>query len=151
MPQSLAKLYTHIIFSTKKRFPFFQDNKIRNETYKYIASILKSENSLPIIINGTKDHIHILCNISKDISVASLIVSIKRSSSKWLKSKKGIFSKFYWQKGYGAFSISESIKDTTINYIRNQSQHHKIKTFKDEFIEILESYRVDYDRKYLWD
>ena len=151
MPQSLTKLYVHIIFSTKNRFPFFREETIKQELYKYIVKVIKENDSYPIIVNGVKDHIHILCNLSKNRSLSDLIAKIKRSSSKWIKTKGDIYSKFYWQRGYAAFSISEFSKETVVNYIRNQEEHHKHKSFKEEVIEFLEKYKIEYDVQYLWD
>jgi REP element-mobilizing transposase RayT len=151
MPQSLTKLYVHIIFSTKNRFPFFKEETIRQETYRYIGKIIIENDSFPLIINGAQDHIHILCNLSKNKSLSDLIADIKRSSSKWLKTKGDIYKKFYWQRGYAAFSVSESTKESVTNYIKNQKAHHKHKSFKEEVIEFLEKYKAEYDLQYLWD
>jgi len=151
MSQSLTKIYTHIIFSTKNRYPFLKDNEIREELFKYIATILIEKQSFPIIVNGVEDHIHILCNLSKNISLAELVATIKRSSSLWIKTKSSDYSKFYWQTGYAAFSVSESVKDSTKNYISNQIEHHKKRTFKEELIDFFQKYELEYDESYIWE
>jgi REP element-mobilizing transposase RayT len=151
MSQSLTQIYVHIIFSTKKRFPFLKDDEIREEMFKYIAKILIEKQSFPIIVNGVEDHIHILCNFSKNIALSELVATIKRNTSLWIKTKSSDYSRFYWQTGYAAFSVSESVKDVTINYISNQVEHHKKRTFKEELIDFLQKYALEFDEKYLWE
>jgi REP element-mobilizing transposase RayT len=151
MSQSLTKIYVHIIFSTKNRHPFLKDNEIREELFKYIAKILIEKQSFPLIVNGVEDHIHILCNLSKNISLAELVAAIKRSSSLWIKTKSHDYSKFYWQTGYAAFSVSDSVKEVTQNYISNQVEHHKKRTFKEELIDFFQKYDIEYDEKYIWE
>lgn len=151
MPQSLSKLYTHIIFSTKYREPFLKDDNLRNQLYKYIGKIITEYDSHPIIINGTSNHIHILCILSKNISLSNLIGKIKRNSSKWIKNKRKRLKNFYWQRGYGAFSINESIKDDVIKYIKNQEKHHRKMSFKQEYRKSLNNYDISYSEKYVWD
>jgi putative transposase len=119
--------------------------------FKYIATILIEKQSFPIIVNGVEDHIHILCNLSKNISLAELVATIKRSSSLWIKTKSSDYSKFYWQTGYAAFSVSESVKDSTKNYISNQIEHHKKRTFKEELIDFFQKYELEYDESYIWE
>ncbi|MEA1972093.1 MAG: IS200/IS605 family transposase [Candidatus Cloacimonadota bacterium] len=151
MPQSLSKLFVHIIFSTKDRFPFFTDENIKQETILYISKCVNNLDSQMIQINIVKDHIHLLCNLSKIKSISELVAEIKRSSSLWLKTKGGKYSKFYWQRGYGAFSVSESQKDKTIQYIKNQENHHNKISFKDEMLKFLEKNKIKYNLEYLWD
>jgi putative transposase len=150
MPQSLSKVYIHIIFSTKNRYPFIS-NEIKDELCSYISGILINIQSDVIKINGTKDHLHFLCTLPRTISIAKLLEEIKKSSSKWIKTKGNEWDKFAWQDGYGIFSISRSILKKTIDYIENQEEHHKKISFQDELRKFLESYNVDYDEKYLWD
>jgi len=150
MPQSLAKVYVHIIFSTKNRLRFIT-KKIKNELYAYISGILINIKSDVIKINGTEDHLHVLCTLPRTISIAKLLEEIKKSSSKWIKTKGEEWSTFSWQDGYGIFSISQSILQKTLDYIENQEEHHKEMSFQDELRKFLESYNIDYDEKYLWD
>jgi len=150
MPQSLAKVYIHIIFSTKNRYPFIS-NEIKNELCAYISGILINIQSDVIKINGTGDHLHVLCTLPRTTSIAMVLEEIKKSSSKWIKTKGKKWDKFAWQDGYGIFSVSQSLVKKTEEYIKNQEEHHKKISFQDELRQFLESYNVDYDEKYLWD
>jgi putative transposase len=149
MPQSLSKIWTHLIFSTKDRYPFLNDDTIRQEMHTYVASILKSHNCPTLIVGGVADHIHALFVLSKNDSIAAIVYEIKRSSSKLAKIKG--LKKFYWQSGYGAFSVSESNVKAVSKYIERQEQHHRRRTFEQEFREFLKRYNVDYDERYVWD
>lgn len=150
MPQSLVKNYIHIIFSTKYRNDFIDEN-IENELFAYIGSICKDFESTAIQIGGTDNHIHILCLLSRKIALMKLVQEIKAHSSKWIKTKGKKYENFFWQDGYGAFSVSQKHIFATINYIQNQREHHKNQTYKVEFLTILNKYEMDYDEKYLWD
>lgn len=150
MSQSLAKVYVHIVFSTKHREKLIV-KEVRNELYSYIGGILKNVSSPLISIGGTSDHIHILCLQSKLITSAKLVEEIKRSSSKWIKSQHEKVKNFRWQNGYGIFSISRGHVETVINYINNQEEHHRKDDFKAEFRELLKIYEVEYDERYVWD
>ena len=139
-----------MIFSTKLSKPLIAQ-AIKNELYSYMASILKDCNCSPIIIGGIEDHVHILCKLSKTRSMSSVVEDVKKKSSKWIKTKGVGYNNFYWQNGYGAFSIGESQVNTLKEYIQNQEEHHRKKSFKEEFLEILIRYGVEYDERYLWD
>lgn len=148
MPQSLAKLYIHIIFHIKSTSVTIRKKKA-HELYAYIGSIIKSADSVPIIINGMENHIHILCTLSKNISLAKLIEKIKSLSSKWIKGKDYYYHHFAWQGGYGAFSVSSSLHDKTIQYILKQEEHHRRMTFKEEYLLFLKEYNIQYNENYL--
>ncbi len=150
MAQSLSKIIIHIIFSTKNRYPFI-NARIRDELHKYLAGICKNLGCFVHIINSSTDHVHIVCELHRTLPVSKLLEEIKKSSSRWLKTKGGILSKFSWQNGYGAFSVGKSQLPIVINYVRNQEQHHRKKSFREEFLLFLKKYDVDYDEKYLWD
>jgi len=149
MAQSLSKLYIHLIFHIKST-----SVKIRNENkkdlYSYIGSIIKDNDSIPILINGTNDHIHILCVMSKNIALAKLTEEIKRHSSRWIKTTDAYYESFAWQGGYSGFSVSQSLYDKTKQYIQNQEEHHKRMTFKEELILFLKEYGIEYNEDYLW-
>jgi REP element-mobilizing transposase RayT len=114
MSQSLAKIYVHIAFST-----------VRKEMHAYQASILKAYDSPPLIVNGVSDHVHVLCDLSRKFTPAEVIKELKRGSSKWIKTKGDAYSNFYWQGGYGAFSVSQSNVEKVRNYIAGQEKHHR--------------------------
>ena len=149
MAQSLSKLYVHIVFHTKHSF-----NLIRTEDktrlYPYIGSVIKDRESIPIAINGTKDHVHILCVMSKNINLALLVEEIKRHSSRWIKTLDPYYAKFSWQGGYSGFSVSPSLVKKTKRYIENQEEHHKKMTFEEELIIFLKEYEIEYDERYLF-
>ena len=150
MGQSLVKNYIHIIFSTKYRIPLILDS-IQTELYSYIGGICKQLDCYPIKIGGFIDHVHILCMLSKKVPLVKLLEEITAHSSKWIKTKDDTFSKFYWQNGYGAFSVNPDEIDKVIAYIENQKEHHSKKTFQDEYRVFLKKYNVEFDEKYVWD
>ncbi len=150
MGQSLVKNYLHIIFSTKHRQPFITDD-IEDELHAYLGGICKNLDCLPIKVGGYADHIHILCMLSKKIALMKLLEEIKSHSSKWIKTQGEAFSNFYWQDGYGAFSVNPSEVDIVIRYIDNQKEHHAKKTFQEEYRAFLKKYQVEYDERYVWD
>ena len=151
MSQSLVKNYVHLVFSTKERQPFLSQPDIRYEMHKYIGGTCNELGCQSIAVGGVADHIHILCMLSKNVSAAEFIGKMKSSSSKWIKQKGGILTKFAWQNGYGLFSVSPSHVDATSAYIAGQEEHHRAETFQDEFRRICKLYLVDYDERYLWD
>lgn len=150
MPQSLVKNYLHITFSTKNREPFI-DTNIQKELFRYLGGICKNLECNPIIVGGFKDHVHILCLLSRKIALMKLVEELKSHSSKWIKTKGESYQNFYWQNGYGGFSIHQSQVNIVKNYILNQDNHHKERSFKAEYIKFLEDYNIDFDERYLWD
>ena len=149
MAQSLSQLFIHIVFRNKNKGVKIEDVTSK-ELYAYMGAIIKDNGSIPIIINGTDDHIHILCIMSKNISLSKLVEEIKRHSSRWIKTKDERYKNFSWQGGYGGFSVSSSMHDKTKKYIQKQKEHHKRMTFNDEYLMFLKEYGVSYDEKYLW-
>lgn len=150
MPQALSKVYTHIIFSTKLRKPFI-DKTIETDLYDYLGGICKGLECNPVQIGGYKDHVHILCLLSKKVTQVQLLQEVKQRSSKWIKTKGESYSNFYWQKGYGIFSINPSQVDVVSRYIQNQKHHHQHMSFEEEFIKFLRKYNIEYDERYVWD
>jgi len=149
MSQSLSKLYIHLIFHIKNNFvPILK--KDQNDLYAYIGSVIRDNNSIPILLNGTDNHLHIMCVMSKNIALSKLTEEIKRHSSRWIKTRGTHYQKFAWQGGYTGFSVSQSLHDKTKKYIEQQEEHHKKITFKEELIAFLKEYGIDYDEKYLW-
>ncbi len=151
MSQSLVQFYAHIVFSTKYRFPFLTDRKLRNVIHSYMGGILKSLNAQPIIVGGISDHVHILCSIPRDASVSVTVGELKRVSSKWIKTQGSGLEDFYWQRGYGAFSVSRFGIDNVRTYIGNQESHHAAKTFQNEYRKMLADHEIEYDEQYVWD
>lgn len=147
MPQSLVKIIVHIVFSTKNRADLITPD-IENELYAYISGIISNNGSKLIIANGTANHSHLLASIGRN-DIAALVGDTKRSSSLWIK-KQGI-DNFYWQKGYGAFSISESQVEVVSQYIRDQKKKHAERSFEDEFRALCRKYGVKIDERYCWD
>ena len=149
MGQSLVKNYLHIIFSTKNRqcliFPPFE-----TELHSYLGGICKRMECHPLKIGGFNDHIHILCLLSKNIALADFIEELKSNSSKWMKSKDQSLQNFYWQDGYGAFSVSPKQTEAVIEYINNQHEHHKVQSFQNEFRSFLKKYEEKYDENFVW-
>ena len=150
MGQSLVRNYLHIVFSTKYREPLIRE-AVESELYAYMGGICKSMECHPIKIGGYTDHIHILCMLSKKIPVMKLVEEVKSHSSKWVKTKGEEYRAFYWQDGYGAFSVNPAQTEKVIHYIENQKEHHRRKTFQDEYRAFLEKYKVEYDELYVWD
>ncbi|MEO6719277.1 MAG: IS200/IS605 family transposase [Ferruginibacter sp.] len=150
MGQSLVKNYIHIVFSTKYREPLIHP-PVEAELHSYLGGECKRLDCHPLIVGGYTDHIHILCMLSKKIALMKLVEVVKSHSSKWIKTKDVSYSNFYWQDGYGAFSVNPHEVDVVINYIANQKAHHLKKTFQVEYRGILKKYGVEYDERYVWD
>jgi REP element-mobilizing transposase RayT len=150
MGQSLVQNYIHIIFSTKHKDALIHP-PVEEELHGYLGGICNNLECHVIKVGGFTDHIHILCMLSKKIALMKLLEELKANSSKWIKTKGAVYSKFYWQDGYGAFSVNPTEIDTVIEYISNQHEHHKKKTFQDEYRAFLKKYKVEYDERYVWD
>ncbi|MDY0169290.1 MAG: transposase [Thermoguttaceae bacterium] len=152
MPQSLAKVIVHIIYSTKHRKPWLHDPRIRSELYAYNATVLRNDVDSPaILINGVEDHIHILCRLSRTFAVMDVIKVSKTETTKWLKRQGQNLSDFQWQAGYGAFSVSASNVEQVKRYIAQQEEHHKRMSFQDEFRELCRRHGLEIDERYVWD
>ena len=151
MAQSLSRLWTHLIFSTKDRFPFLRDKVLRGEMHAYLAEMLRVHDCETLIVGGVEDHTHSLFALSRTHSIASVVKEVKRTSSGWIKTTSRRMSKFYWQGGYAAFSVSQSNLADVIRYIENQEEHHKRVTFQDEYRAFLKAYGMEYDERYVWD
>ncbi len=150
MGQSLVKNYLHIVFSTKHRVPLIH-MPVEAELHAYLGGICNRLECQTIKVGGYHDHIHILCMLSKKIALMKLMEELKSHSSKWIKTKGKEYSNFYWQDGYGAFSVKPSETERVIAYIADQHKHHEKKIFQDEYRAILKKYNVEYDERYVWD
>ena len=149
MANTYTQIHLHLIFAVKYRTGIIED-KWKDELYKYITGIIQSNNHKLLIINGMPDHIHILIGIRPNQSVSELLQDIKGSSSKWINEKGFVKGKFEWQEGFGAFSYSKSQIKDVIKYIENQEEHHKKRTFREEYLAFLDAFEVEYNEKYIF-
>ena len=150
MPQSLARLNVHLVFSTKYRERVLHD-QVRNSLHAYMATVLANTGCSPVLINSVEDHIHILFDLGRTVAVSQAVEEVKKSSSKWIKTTGNEFAKFAWQNGYGAFAVSESNVPAVRRYIADQQEHHRQKSFQDEYRAFLKRHGVAYDERYVWD
>jgi REP element-mobilizing transposase RayT len=150
MPQSLARLHVHLIFSTKHREPILVD-AVRESLHAYMATVLQNLGCAPVLINSVEDHAHLLFDLARAVSVSQVVEDVKKSSSKWLKTQGPGLAGFAWQSGYGAFAVSESSLAAVRDYVANQREHHRRKSFQDEYREFLERNRITFDERYVWD
>lgn len=148
MASTFANLLYHIVFTTKGRAPSIGD-EIRDDLYRYIGGIIRGERGVLLEIGGMPDHLHLLAKLKTDIAVSGLVQKVKGGSSKWLNERPEHGERFEWQAGYGIFSVSESQVEKVRGYIRNQEEHHKRVSFKDELIALLRWNRIEYDERYL--
>ena len=151
MPQSLAKILVHTVFSTKDRRPFLRDKFLRDELHPYLGGILMHHDCQPLIVGGVEDHVHILSTLSRTCEVAEMVKEIKRGSSLWLKTKGPDLHNFAWQNGYGIFSIGYSQVAAVRDYIAKQDEHHRKISFPDEYRGFLKRYEIEFDERYVWD
>src|SRR5262245_37708513 len=151
MGQSLVQIYVHVIFSTKHRQRFLQDIEFRDRTHAYLAGICRNLDCPAVKIGGVEDHVHILCRLGKQADISALVRDLKSDSTVWIKQEQTKLAEFYWQNGYGAFSVSPSHVDELIQYIANQVEHHRRESFQEEFRRICAKYGVAIDERYVWD
>jgi REP element-mobilizing transposase RayT len=151
MPQSLAKILVHTVFSTKDRRPFLRDTALRQELHHYLGGILKNLECQPFVVGGVEDHVHLLASLSRTCAAAEMVKEVKRGSSLWAKERDAGMRDFGWQNGYGMFSIGSSQIEDVRRYIAEQEQHHRKVSFQDEFRLLLKRYELAYDERYVWD
>lgn len=149
MAQSLSKIYIHLIFHIKTTSPTIRDAELQR-VHSYIGQLVNTTGCRVIRVGGTGDHVHILFLLAKTVCVANVVEEVKRNSSRWIKSIDPYYGKFEWQCGYGIFSVSQSVVDKTIQYIRQQREHHQKRSYKDEYIDFLRLYNIEYDEKYVF-
>ncbi len=150
MANTYTQIFIHIVFGVYQHEHIICKN-YKEEIHKYIAGIILNKKQKLLAINCMPDHIHIFIGMKSNICLSDLIRDIKHFSSNFINEKKWITGKFYWQKGYGAFSYSYSHIDVVIDYIKNQETHHINKTFQVEYMDLLKKFHIDYDEKYLFD
>jgi putative transposase len=151
MPQSLAKVLIHGVFSTKGRQPFLSDAQLREEMHCMLGGILGKLGCQPVVVGGVEDHVHLLFALSRTIGIAEVIKELKRQSSLWIKDRDAGMAEFAWQSGYGAFSIGFSQTPTVREYILGQDEHHRKISFQDEYRSLLRRYEIEFDERYVWD
>lgn len=149
MANTYSQIHIQFVFAVKHRDCVIHSSW-KNELYKYITGIVQNNNHKLICINGMPDHIHILIGMRPSQSISVLLQDIKGSSSKWINEKKLVKGKFEWQEGYGAFSYGKSQVKDVVMYIKNQEEHHKKKSFKEEYLDFLKKFEIDYDEKFIF-
>lgn len=145
-----TKLTYHVVFSTKYRSPLIQI-ALQNRIYEYIGGIIRAQNGHLIEISGIEDHIHLLANLSPKKAISDSIRAIKANTSKWINELPNQIGRFEWQKGYGSFTVSYSQIESVLSYIQNQHEHHKTKTFEEEYIKFLELHNIAFERQHLFE
>ncbi len=150
MPQSLANILVHLVFSTKDRCPLLAD-AWRDNLHGYVGGILRQRGSPLLAGNSVADHIHLFFPLPRTIPVADLVKEIKAGSNHWIRGNAPGLTGFQWQSGYGVFSVSPGHKDAVVRYIARQQEHHRTVPFQDEYRRLLAKYAIPYDERYVWD
>ena len=150
MANTYTQLYVHVVFAVKGRANLIS-LKWKTKLYQYITGIITNKNQKLMIINGMPDHLHLLIGLKPDCNLSDLVRDIKANSSKWINENKFLAVKFEWQTGFGAITVGQSQIQTVINYILNQEEHHRKKTFKEEYIKFLNACQIDYKTEYIFD
>ena len=148
MPQSLARVLIHLVFSTKNREPFIAAD-LRERTFDYLGGSLNALGCPVVAVGGVADHVHLLYVMSRTLPLCKVVEELKKEFSKW--AKEAVHPDFFWQNGYGAFSVSPSNVPQVMAYIGNQESHHEKQTFQDEFREMLRKHKIEWDERYVWD
>ncbi len=150
MANTYTQLNIHAVFVVKGRANLLND-KIRHDVFRYISGILKNLGQFPLAVNGYKDHVHIFFEMSTTKSLSDILRDVKSNSSKWINENSLIKGRFEWQEGYAAFSYAKSQRNTVIRYIENQEQHHKRRSFRDEYLDLLKKFDMEYNVDYLFE
>ncbi|WP_367913955.1 IS200/IS605 family transposase [Leadbetterella sp. DM7] len=150
MAGTYSQIYIQYVFTVKGRRNLLEKTW-RQEVFKYMAGIIKAKDQKSIIVNGTADHVHVFVGLKPSMSISDLIRDIKNNSSKFINEQGWVNGKFSWQEGYGVFSYAHSQIENVYQYILKQEEHHRRKTFRDEYLDFLQKFDVEYDEKYLFD
>ncbi|MHB8579325.1 MAG: IS200/IS605 family transposase [Ignavibacteriaceae bacterium] len=150
MAGTFSQLYIQIVFSVKGRENLISKHW-KDDLHKYIAGIIKGKEQKPIIVNGMPDHIHSFVGVKPSMAISDLVRDIKNNSANFINDNKFVRGKFSWQEGFGVFSYSHSQIDAVYNYVKDQERHHKNRTFKEEYLELLKRFEIEYNEKYLFD
>ncbi len=150
MAGTYSQIYIQIVFAVKGR-----DNLLQkpwcDEVFKYMVGIIKGKNQKSIIVNGVSNHVHLFVGLKPSMSLSDLVRDVKNNTSNFINDRKLVRSKFSWQEGFGAFSYAHSQIDQVYQYIQNQEEHHRTKTFQEEYMKLLQKFAIDYDEKHLFD
>ena len=150
MANTYTQINIHVVFSVKGRENILT-NKFRIELFKYIYGVLNNNQQYPLAVNGYKDHVHIFFEIQPTKSLSEIVRIVKANSSKWINENKFVLGKFSWQEGYGGFSYSRSQRNNVIQYIMKQEEHHSKKTFREEYMELLKLFEIDFKEEYVFE
>lgn len=150
MAGTFSQVYIQIVFAVNGRSNLLQE-PWREEVFKYMAGIIKGKNQKSIIVNGVSNHVHLFIGLKPSMSVSDLVRDVKNNSTNFINDRKWISGKFSWQEGFGSFSYSHSQIDQVYQYILNQKEHHRKKTFKEEYLDFLRKFEIEYDEKYLFE
>ena len=150
MAQSLSKVLLHVVFSTKNRRGWINE-ELKPRLHAYLAGACRNLGCEAYRVGGVEDHVHMACTLPRTMAVSKLLEEINKSSSSWVKKQGSEFQTLAWQAGYGAFSLGQSQLPQVLRYIDNQDAHHQQRSFREEFLDLLKRYEIDYDEKYLWD
>jgi REP element-mobilizing transposase RayT len=151
MPQSLSNVLIHFVFSTKQRHPYLRTPEIRGTMTGYMVGILRNLQCPALAIGMVEDHAHILCNLHRTVAIAHLVEEVKTASSVRIKEEGPDLRSFHWQNGYGAFSVSQSNVEQVKTYIAGQEEHHRKRTYQEEFRLLLQRHGIAHDERYVWD
>jgi len=149
MANTYSQIYIHVVFAVEGRQNLIAP-KFNDELQKYLTGIVSNQGQKLIAVNNMPDHVHMLIGLQPDMALSDLVGDVKTGSSKFIKGKRWVAGRFSWQEGFGAFSYSRSQLGTVIRYIENQQKHHAKKTFREEYIQLLEKFNVDYDPRYIF-
>jgi len=150
MAQSLSKVVLHIIFSTKDRESWL-DSDVRPRMHAYLAAVCRDLGAQLVRVGGVADHVHIVTTLPRTLSQAQMIERIKKVSSKWIKTLDARYRGFFWQRGYGAFSVSPSQLNAVFQYVDAQQEHHRTRSFQEEYRELLRRHGIDFNERHVWD
>ena len=150
MADTYTQIYIQTVFAVQGRLSLIR-NEWRDELFKYITGIVRNQDQKLYVINGIPNHIHLLLSLKPPVTLSDLVRDIKANSSRFINENRWVMGKFQWQEGFGAFSYGHSQLDSVIAYIKNQDEHHRKKTFKEEYLTLLKKFNIDYNEKYLFD
>ena len=148
MPSTYVSLHYHLVFSTRERVPSIIDD-VRPRVHAYLGGIIRGLEGTPIEVGGTENHVHLLVGLKATHCVAKVLRVLKGDSSRWIHDELGL-SRFAWQEGYSAFTVSKSGLTTVREYVKGQEEHHRKQSFEDEYMELLVKHEIEFDERYLW-